>query len=467
MADLAQVTEALKALEYKRATTRFLRYSPYPKQLEFHALTTRFRLLIAANQVGKTLSAGNETAYHATGYYPDWWKGYRFEKPTIGWVAGVSLEGLRDGAQNVLLGPIGQEGTGTIPKERILQIARKQNGALDFMRVRFGPINGRAETFISFKSYDQGREKFQAATVNWVWFDEEPPSDIYAEGITRTNATRGLVYVTFTPLKGVTEVVRRFLYEKNADRGVVQMTIDDAPHIRDEDKASIISNYLPHEVEARTRGVPVLGSGLIFPIEQNLIEVAPFNIPSHWPHLGGLDFGYDHPFAAVELAYDKQNDTVYFIKAFRISRRTPMDHVAVLKHWGDLLFAWPHDGLQHDKGSGETLADQYRKEGLKLTPKRAQFLDGSYGVEAGLFEMLMRMQSGRLKIFSNLREIFDEIQIYHRNEGKVNKINDDLLSAMRYAVMMLRYAKVQDRIPWRDNRGHALTVAPGTGEVQF
>ena len=467
MASLAQALEALKALEFKRATTRYLRYAPYPKQLAFHALTTRFRLLIAANQVGKTLSAGNETAYHATGYYPDWWPGYRFDKPTIGWVAGVSLEGLRDGAQNVLLGPIGQEGTGTIPKERIVQIARKQNGALDFLRVKFGPINGRAETFISFKSYDQGREKFQAATINWVWFDEEPPSDIYAEGITRTNATRGLVYVTFTPLKGVTEVVRRFLHERNPDRGVVQMTIDDAPHIKDEDKASIISNYLPHEVEARTRGVPVLGSGLIFPIEQSLITCEPFNIPSHWPRLGGLDFGYDHPFAAVEAAYDKQNDVVYFIKAFRISRRTPMDHVAVLRHWGDLQFSWPHDGLQHDKGSGETLADQYRKEGLRLTHKRAQFVDGSYGVEAGLFEMLMRMQSGRLKIFVNLKEIFDEIQLYHRDEGKVNKIMDDLISAMRYTIMMLRYARVSERTPWRGANGQALTVAPGTGEVNF
>ncbi len=457
--------EAFKVLEERIRTTKFYRYRPYPKQRDFHNLTTRFRLLIAANQVGKTYSAGVESAYHATGFYPDWWGGHRFIKPTLGWVAGVSLEGLRDGAQNILLGPMGQEGTGTIPKERILQIARKQNGTVDFVRIRFGPINGSAETLVNFKSYDQGREKFQAASVNWIWFDEEPPEDIYAEGITRTNATKGLVYVTFTPLKGVTSVVRRFLYEKNPDRGVVNMTIDDAEHMDADQKATIIANYQPHELEARTRGVPTLGSGLIFPIEQSLITCAPFAIPSNWPRIGGLDFGYDHPFAAVEVCYDKQNDITYVTKAFRISKRTPLDHVGVLRFWGDLVFAWPHDGLQHDKGSGVTLAEQYRKLGLKLTHKRAQFVDGSNGVEAGLFEMLMRMQSGRLKIFANLVELFEEIQLYHRDEGKVNKINDDLICAVRYAHMMLRFARTQEKPSWRDKRGGPLTVAPGTGEV--
>lgn len=459
------IAKAFQRKEELRRTNSFRYYNPYPKQLAFHNLHKRYRLLMAANQVGKTYGAGCETAYHATGWYPDWWTGEVFTKPSTGWVAGVSLEGLRDGAQRILLGNIGQEGTGTIPKDRIVQIAKKQNNAIDFIRVRFGPINGNLETFISFKSYDQGREKFQAASVNWIWFDEEPPEDIYAEGITRTNATRGLVYVTFTPLKGATQVVRRFLYEKNEDRGVVQMTIDDAPHISNEDKATIISNYAPHEVDARTRGVPTLGSGLIFPIEPSLVAVKSFNVPSHWPRIGGMDFGYDHPFAAVELAVDKQNDTVYVTKMYRVSRRTPMDHCGVLRLWGkDLVWAWPHDGLQHDKGSGETLASQYRRFGLKLTSKRATFIDGSSGVEAGLFDMLMRMQSNRLRVFAHLAEWFEEFNLYHRDEGKVVKQTDDLLSATRYAVMMLRHARVVG--PERKRKdAERPTIAIGTGEV--
>jgi len=266
-------------------------------------------------------------------------------------------------------------------------------------------------------------------------------------------------------LQGATAVVRRFLYEKNPDRGVVQMTIDDAPHIRDEDKASIIASYAPHEVEARTRGVPTLGSGLVFPIEQSVISVAPFDIPSHWPRIGGLDFGYDHPFAAAELVYDKQNDTLYVVRTFRIARRTPMDHAAVLRFWGDLTFAWPHDGLQHDKGSGITLASQYKKNGLRLTQNKATFPDGSLGVEAGLFEMLMRFQSGRLKIFSDQVELFQEIQTYHRVDGKIVKEYDDIISAVRYAVMMRRYARLPGRVDWRDARGNRLEIAPGTGEL--
>jgi len=118
---LAQrASEVLKALEYKRATNQYKRYEPYPKQRDFHNARKRERLLMAANQVGKTYSAGMEACFHATGLYPDWWEGKRLIKPNVGWVCGVSTEGLRDGAQRIVLGNIGQEGTGTIPKDRII-----------------------------------------------------------------------------------------------------------------------------------------------------------------------------------------------------------------------------------------------------------------------------------------------------------------------------------------------------------
>jgi hypothetical protein len=120
---------------------------------------------------------------------------------------------------------------------------------------------------------------------------------------------------------------------------------------------------------------------------------------------------------------------------------------AAVKPWGVnpdgsqwLPWAWPHDGLQHDKGSGEQLAAQYRAQGLKMLPMRATFEDGSSGVEAGIAEMLDRMQTGRFKVFAHLNDWFEEFRLYHRKDGLIVKAGDDLLSAARYARMMRRHA---------------------------
>lgn len=467
--------EAILEEENRRIVqNKYRYYRPYKKQWLFHGMDKRERLLIAGNQLGKTYSAGMEVAYHATGQYPLWWPGRRFTKPTMGWVAGVSLEGVRDGAQAILLGPVGQEGTGTIPKDRILQIARKQNSTIDFIRVRFGPIDGTQECYISFKSYDQGREKFQAATLDWIWLDEEPPEDIYMECITRTNATNGIIFMTFTPLKGISAVVRRYLYEPNEDRYFVQMAIEDAEHISAEKRASIIASYPAHEREARTRGIPILGSGVIFPIEDSMIMIDPIPLPRHFKRIGGMDFGWDHPFGAVELALDADRDIIYVTREYRIRQRTVLEHCGTLKFWGDLPWAWPHDGLQHSKDSGQQIQKQYKKHGLRMLAKRATFpIDSTgkhtSGVEAGLLEMLERMQTGRWKVFSTCTQWFEEKRLYYRDEGKVIKLNDDLICASRYAMMMLRHARVVDPMERRAMfvEGQMGQVALGTGECHL
>lgn len=226
-------------------------------------------------------------------------------------------------------------------------------------------------------------------------------------------------------------------------RAVVTMTIDDADHYTPEERESIIASYLPHEREARAKGIPVLGSGRIFAVPEESISCEPFDIPRHFAQLGGLDFGWDHPTAAVCLAWDRDADCVYITKAHRLKEATPVIHAASLRPWGDWLpWAWPHDGLQHDKGSGEQLMSQYRNQGLNMLFERATFEDGSNGVEAGLMLMLDMMQTGRFKVFSHLNDWFSEYRLYHRKDGKVVKEYDDLMSATRYALMMRRFGVV-------------------------
>lgn len=233
-------------------------------------------------------------------------------------------------------------------------------------------------------------------------------------------------------------------------RHVVSMTIDDVDHYSAEEKARIIASYPPHERDARTKGIPTMGSGRVFPIAEERITIEPMAIPRHWPQINGLDFGWDHPFAAASLAWDRDADCVYVTKAYRQKEATPVIHAASIKPWGDWIpCAWPHDGYQHDKGSGDQLSELYRKQGLNMLPEHATHVEGGTGVEAGLMDMLDRMQTGRFKVFSNLAEWFEEFRLYHRVDGKLVKERDDIMSATRYAVMMLRHAIVEPK-QWED-----------------
>jgi hypothetical protein len=140
---------------------------------------------------------------------------------------------------------------------------------------------------------------------------------------------------------------------------------------------------------------------------------------------------------------------VHIYDVYKLAQATPVVHAAAMKARGAKIpMAWPHDGLQHDKGSGEQLAELYRKQGVAMLPERAQFADdrGS-GVEAGVLDILDRMQTGRLKVARHLGDWFEEFRLYHREDGKIVKEYDDVMDAMRYAMMSLRYAKATGSKP--------------------
>lgn len=435
-----QLTELKRGMD----CTKLHRYRPYPKQREFHdaGAANPERLFMAGNQLGKTLSGSMEAAIHATGRYPAGWKGKVFKRATRGWASGVSGESSRDSVQKMLMGEPGHHGTGSIPECDIIDVTTAHGVADQVDTVMVRHTSGGVSR-ITFKSYEKGREKWQAETLDWVWFDEEPPPDIYIEGLTRTNATEGIVWLTFTPLKGMSEVVERYLLKKTAGRHVTQMSIEDASHISEAQRAKIIAQYPAHEIDARTRGIPIMGSGRVFPVVEDVIRETAIEVPAIWPRVCGLDIGWDHPTAAVWLAWNRDTDTVHVTDCYRLREETPVVHAAAIKARGDWIpVSWPHDGLQHDKGSGAQMAQQYRDQGVNMMPERATFSDGSSGLEAGVTEMLDRMKTGRLKVAAHLNEWWEEFRLYHRKDGLIVKERDDLMSATRYGVMMLRNAIV-------------------------
>jgi phage terminase large subunit-like protein len=452
IAQRARFAEALREKAYRAKRNRLAFYKPYPKQLEFHAAGSEYRerLFSAGNQLGKTLAGAAEMAMHLTGRYPDWWKGRVFDHPISAWTASVTGEVTRDAPQRLLIGEPGiasARGTGFIPADALGDTPPKQNipKAIAMAVVKWGGGGDiqQKESVLTFKSYDQGREKFQGGTIHVMNFDEEPPIDIYSEGKTRTNVAQGLVYLTFTPLLGMSETVRRFLIDKEPGTHVTFMGIYDAAHYSKQQADEIIRGYPEHEREARAYGKPVLGSGAVFPIPESQIACDPFEIPGHWRRIVGMDLGWDHPTTAVWLAHDTENDVVYVTDVYGDRKKLPAVHASAIKGrcgW-DMPVAWPHDGLQTQKDSGKPMRDAYRKEGLNMLPERAQFEDGSYGLEAGVQIMLNRMGKGAFKVFRHLEPWFAEYRTYHRKDGVIVAEHDDFMAATRYACMSLRFAQ--------------------------
>jgi phage terminase large subunit-like protein len=211
------LAKLLEERKRRKDRNRLTEYRPYAKQAAFHAdgAGNRERLLMAGNQLGKTYCGAAEAAIHLTGKYPDWWQGRRWDRPVRAWAGSKTGEVTRDGVQRYLVGePKDQQqwGTGMVPHACLIDWGRRQGiaDALDNITVKH--VSGGTST-LGFKSYDQGRQKWQGETLDFVWFDEEPPLDIYMEGLTRTNATGGMVMITFTPLLGMSDVVSMFLGE--------------------------------------------------------------------------------------------------------------------------------------------------------------------------------------------------------------------------------------------------------------
>jgi hypothetical protein len=159
------------------------------------------------------------------------------------------------------------------------------------------------------------------------------------------------------------------------------------------------------------------------------------------------------------VAWDRDQDVAHLYDCYRVTEQTAVLHAAAIKDRGDWIpVCWPHDGLQTEKGGGETLAYQYRKLGVRMLDVHATFADGGFSTEAGVQDMLTRMQTQRFKVAAHLSDWWEEFRLYHRENGRLVKTGDDLMSATRYALMMLHSARTQP-----DYSQSRIRQAEGTG----
>lgn len=451
-----------------------LRRELYPKHVNFFAAGNKYRIrcFMAANRIGKTIEGAYETSVHLTGAYPKWWEGRRFVGQIRAWAAGRTNETTRDIVQRTLLGDVttvnGHKtftGTGVIPKKLIGKRITWKQGVTDLAdTVEVYNLKEGKYSILGFKSYQQGRGSFEGTAQHVIWLDEEPPMDVYGECIIRTATVDGLVLLTFTPLEGMSNVALTFLPNGaipvepgpvTSFSYIVMAGWSDVPHLSEHAKRELLEATPPFLRDARSKGIPVMGEGRVFLIDEEAIKVQSFPIPSHWPRIAGLDVGWDHPTVAIWIAWDRDSDILYLYDEEVAFGKTPHEIAPSILTRGDWIpVAWPADTLQREKGTGFPVAELYRIEGVKMLHEMAQFAErGDDGetrlsrvsVEAGVYDMLQRMQTGRLKVFPGLIRWWSEFRVYHRKDGVIVKLIDDAISASRYAIMMLRYARTPDR----------------------
>lgn len=214
-------------------------------------------------------------------------------------------------------------------------------------------------------------------------------------------------------------------------RYVVQAAWSDVPHLTEQDKADLLKSLPPHQRDARSKGIPSMGSGAIYPVAEEDVFIDPIKLPDFWPRAYGLDVGWKKT-AAIWAAWDRDNDIIYLYSEHYRGQAEPAVHASAIKARGSWIKGTIDSAANSpSQTDGRRLLDLYEKEGLDLIkPDKA--------VEAGILEVYQRLSTGRLKIFNTLQNTKMEYRIYRRNEkGRVVKENDHLMDAKRYLCMMI------------------------------
>lgn len=227
-------------------------------------------------------------------------------------------------------------------------------------------------------------------------------------------------------------------------KAVVNAGWDDVPHLDEKTKNEQLAASAPHLREARSKGIPSLGAGAIYPVNWDEVVIPPFQIPPYYKRAYGLDVGWNRT-AAIWGALDPDTDVLYCTAEHYLGEKVPLYHAQAIKMRGDWIPGVIDPAANgRSQRDGERLIVDYRGHGLDLQP-------AENSVEAGIYEVLTRIETGRLLFFSTLRNTKAEYMIYRRDakgKGAIVKKNDHLMDALRYLVVSgLKRAKAKPAPP--------------------
>lgn len=426
-------------------------YIPTPKGLEFYAsgLNARQRLLLGAVRSRKTSLVLKEVSCHLNGIYPNWWNGYRYDRPTRGLVGTVKAEKTRDVLQKYLLE--GDSQFGLKPFIHKSLIVDKYAGSLrnSVSKLFVKHISG-GYSELKFCSFSEGAAGLQSETFDFAHLDEAPDFDVYQEILYRTAAFgdyRTFVMLTMWPERGRDELVSFFM-NKGApgecvdDHFYMHCSWSDNPTMTEDEKKRLRQATPEYLLSAREHGIPVFGTGRVFHFKEEDYTIDDFEVPKHFSFIYGLDpaASSNGTYGMVVIAHDRDNDISYVIKSYRKSNITISEHhqniASLIEHW----FPGISDpaGGGEDQMTREKYIDYFIRMGLHLKKARK----GKGTKETNVTDTIIRIRSGKFKIFKSCTHLLEEFRSYSRDEnGRIMKENDHCIDACFYALSDLGYAK--------------------------
>lgn len=433
--------ELKKRREGERNISEYNRIKKHKKQLAFHRCKKRNRWVFGGNRSGKTECGAVECLWMLRGIHP-----YRKNrKDVFGWAVSLSTQVQRDVAQAKILK--------YLPKSWISEIimltGRRDSpsgGVIDQIKIKnvFGGIST-----LGFKSCDQGREKFQGSSLDFVWFDEEPPRDIYEECLMRVMDKRGDIFGTMTPLKGKTFIYNEIYLNRRGNREIWHefMTWADNPYLSKKEAKLLESSLDASVLDARKYGRFSDGEGLVYPeFDEAVHVIAPFKIPPEWQDTISIDPGLNNPLSAHWYAVDYDGNIYVVAEHFAAGKDIDF-HAGRIKEISKRL-GWKTDNLgrvsalidsaanQRTLASQKSVTELFYERGILVNPN----------VNKDIFSGIARVKSylvkgngvGNIYIFSDCVNMIEEFRGYVWGSGDTPlKKDDHCLDELRYYIMTL------------------------------
>lgn len=450
-------------------------FKPFNHQIEFFKTGNYPRRgILAANRIGKTVSTCFETAYHLTGLYPKWWPetAKRFTKPVTAFVAGEGWEQVARVLQDELLGTKDIKikdhiGTGSIPKECIITETMRCDGA-NCIGVEIKHTSGQ-NSYLLFGNYTQEVRNLQGFKLDFVVFDEQPPDDVFSELVTRTATTQGQVLCSFTPLKGLNGLVSKFWHEEEGYHHI-RVSWNDVPEydpwnepfLLQSTRRQLERDYLPHEREARIAGIPVMGKGAVFQLNQwPTYKTGDYNFKemNNIERVISLDLGLVNDKTVISLLYyNPIEQEVWLHSQIVVSGQEEANPMSYINHlMRPEVFGCPIvlPADANTKGrytmSSQSIRDLFEQYELNVYPDpimNPPDLDGkrtnhkSFGVNI----MRQMLELGTFHINENCVHFLKEARNYFVDEKGRFSDPDDCIDSARYGLLacLNRYTEPYD-----------------------
>ena len=432
-----------KEIEKRQKNDHLARYNKgdkiHLKQMEFHKCNKKNRWVFGGNRSGKTECGACETVYLARGIHP-----FKENKPISCWVVSLSKQVQRDVAQQKILHYLRKDYI-----EKIVMSSGRsdsaESGIIDFILVKnvFGSLSK-----IGFKSCDQGREKFQGSSLDFVWFDEEPPYDIYQECRMRVLDKKGMIFGTMTPLKGLTWVYNEIYLNQNNDDEVwyIEMEWADNPYLDKQEIEKMSQSMSSEELLSRRYGKFLQYGGLVYPeFDENVHVIDPFDIPKDWQDNISIDPGLNNPLSAHFYARDYDGN-VYVIAEHFEKGKDVYYHAQKIKEIASQLDWFYTNGKisalidsaanQRTLASSKNVVELFYDNDILVNPKVNKDMFSGINV----VKKFLKDGEGKahLFIFKSCVNLIREIKSYWWSDNDLPiKKDDHCLDELRYYLMSI------------------------------